>query len=939
MLRVTANSSGAGAHQYFFGYYSEYDLDVPKWHGKAAEKLGLSDQIQEQDFEKLCHNINPRNGNQLTARNAKNRIVAYDFTFSVPKSVSLVYSMTQDKDILKAFESAIEKTMVEVEAHAETRVRINGRNENRRTGNLVWGTFTHGESRPVNGVPDPQLHKHVFIFNATYDQTEEKWKAGKFRNLKANAPYFETVFKSHFASELQNAAYQVERNERDFELKDFGRDLIEKFSNRTLQIEERAKELGITYAEDKGALGAQTRAKKTKDLDRDKLYTLWKSRLTNEELELVFNAKNTPPNGGGLNGGKSLAVEKKKEMTAKEALDYSLSHNLERKSTVTEKEIFIHALKRSYGSVAPDELDRELKSRTDLKSKKDKEGNLVFTTQKALDEEQHLKKAAREGRGLMKRLNSTYTIKNREMSIEQANAVHHALKSKDFITIISGGAGTGKTWSIKEVAQGVKERKINFGAFAPSADASRHVQRKDGFENATTIAELLQSQKLQDGLKDGVIWIDEAGLVGNKTMNEVIHIAKQQNARILLTGDIKQHNSVERGDALRIIQKYGGIKPARISKIRRQQVDGYRDAVKAISDDRIEDGFHALEKMGAIKEAGDFNSLKENVANEYLASVKEKDNVLIVATTHSQGLSVTQTIREKLKDENLISNEETTFTTYRNLSFTEAQKQDLANYQKGMSIQFHQNLGSGIKRGAKYNVVGKDGSGNVLISENGNVFNNGNSIVLPLDKANHFSVYENKKIKLSEGDKIRITQNGYSKTKQRVNNGNILSVKGFDDGGNIIATTGKRDLTLDKDFGNLTHGYYTTSPASQGKSVNKVIVMQSSMSGKAASKEQFYVSASRGKFAISIHTDDKGNLLNSVKRPTQRMTATEIASESKSARIIGLKNKFKQFGSIYRAIKSRVADISKSRHKEGTIFNIRPKPAKQVSYAAPTRGR
>ena len=119
--------------------------------------------------------------------------------------------------------------------------------------------------------------------------------------------------------------------------------------------------------------------------------------------------------------------------------------------------------------------------------------------------------------------------------------------SNDFITIVSGGAGTGKTWSIKEVAEGVKEKGISFGAFAPSATASRQVQRKDGFKNATTIAELLKNEPLQKSLKNGVIWIDEAGLVGNKTMNQVINIAKKQEARILLTGDIKQHNSVERG--------------------------------------------------------------------------------------------------------------------------------------------------------------------------------------------------------------------------------------------------------------------------------------------------------------------------------------------------------------------------------------------------------
>ena len=190
MLRVTQKTSASGTHDYFFGYYSEVELDVAMWHGKAAEQLGLNGKIQEKDFEALCHNINPSTGEQLTARNAKDRTVGYDFTFSVPKSVSLVYALTEDKDIIKAFNASIEKTLVELEKHAETRVRINGKSENRQTGNLVWGTFTHGQSRPVEGVPDPHLHKHVFIFNATFDKQEEKWKAGQFRNLKANAPYF-----------------------------------------------------------------------------------------------------------------------------------------------------------------------------------------------------------------------------------------------------------------------------------------------------------------------------------------------------------------------------------------------------------------------------------------------------------------------------------------------------------------------------------------------------------------------------------------------------------------------------------------------------------------------------------------------------------------------------------------------------------------------------
>ena len=420
MLRITPNTSADGTNKYFFGYYSEVELDESKWYGKAAEKLGLEGKIKEKDFEAICHNTNPETGEQLTARNAKNRIVGYDFTFSIPKSVSLVYALTQDKEILESFNNAVINTMKEIEEKAETRVRVNGQQENRTTGNLIYGTFTHGESRPVEGVPDPHLHKHVFIFNATYDQVEDKWKAAKFRNLKADAPYYEVVFRSHFADELKQIGYQVERNKNDFEIKDFDRTLIGKYSNRTKQIEDRAKELGITFADDKAALGAKTRVQKKKDLDKEKLKETWDKRLTEKERELVYSAKNAPPTDSS---GSSI--------TPNEALEYSLTHNLERKSTVSEKDIFIHALKRSYGSVTPNEVKNALLKRKDLLSKTDEQGNKIYTTKKALQEEKFLKKSAREGRGLMKPINEGYTIKNEKLTIEQDNAVQHVLKSND----------------------------------------------------------------------------------------------------------------------------------------------------------------------------------------------------------------------------------------------------------------------------------------------------------------------------------------------------------------------------------------------------------------------------------------------------------------------------------------------------------------------------
>lgn len=560
------------------------------------------------------------------------------------------------------------------------------------------------------------------------------------------------------------------------------------------------------------------------------------------------------------------------------------------------------ALKRGIGQVSADEIKREYGIRKDILSKTDQRTkDKIITTREALDEEKKLIHSVRAGRGNHEPINKSYEVQNKQLSDEQAHAVNHALNSRDFITIITGGAGTGKTWSIKEVAQGVEASGKSFHAFAPSADASRGVQREEGFKDATTIAALLQDEKLQSKIKDGVMWIDESGMVGNKTMNQLIDVAKNQNARILLTGDTKQHNSVERGDAMRIIQDYGGTMPAFIKKIHRQKTDQYKSAVKHLSEGKVEKGYEKLDKMGAIKEVVDMNSLKTQVASEYADAAHKKENILVVATTHAQGAEATKAIRHKLKEQGALEMKDKAFTIHKDKSYTEAQKQDSANFQKGMSIQFHQNAAGGFKRGSTYDVMGFDKKGNVLVSAAVANEKKTESMVLPLKHSQRFSVYEKQEIGLAIGDKIRITKNGMSNEKKRLNNGEIMTVHGFDKGGNVLAFKGdkaKNIITLDKDYRNMTHGYYTTSPASQGKSVDKVIVMQSSASGKASSKEQFYVSASRGKFSISVYTDDKQYLLKSVKQSTTRTTAMKwrlprkICGISTSARKIFSKWQF-----------------------------------------------
>src|SRR6266480_3469251 len=148
MIRITQQDSAKDAKRYYAAadYYSEGQEIVGSWAGKGASRLGLAGTVDKLSFERLCDNLDPKTGKKLTVRTRSERTVGYDFTFSVPKSVSLLYAMSGDQDIMEAFRGAVDETMREIETEIKTRVRKNGQDTDRTTGNMVWAEFIHTTS-------------------------------------------------------------------------------------------------------------------------------------------------------------------------------------------------------------------------------------------------------------------------------------------------------------------------------------------------------------------------------------------------------------------------------------------------------------------------------------------------------------------------------------------------------------------------------------------------------------------------------------------------------------------------------------------------------------------------------------------------------------------------------------------------------------------------
>ncbi len=878
MIRCIQSSSKTQAKNYFSDALSksDYYLDNQelqgRYNGKLAERLKLEEFATKETFFKLCDNIDPQTGKSLTPRSKEERTVGYDINFHCPKSISILHALAKDGHILEAFQNSVSETMQDIEADSKTRVRKSGKYEDRETGELAWTEFTHQTARPVDGKdPDPHLHSHCFVFNATWDETEKRIKAGKFKDIKREMPYYQARFHKRLSDKMIALGYQVRATEQSFEIEGVPQKVIDLFSKRTGEIERIAREKGITDAKELGELGAKTRSKKQKGLTMAELKAGWRQQMKELSREDV---------SGDQDKAVRYAPVKQRDrqpdkLEATQCVDHALKHAFERASVVSDRRILVTAYKFALGNreITVDDITRSFQQDSRIIHVQEG-GRRLCTTKGVLQEEKRMVELARQGQGKLTPL--YHQAPDLKLNDEQAAAISTVLTTKNRVSIIRGAAGTGKTTLMREAVMLMEQAGRKVTVVAPTAQASRGVLREEGFSKAETVAKLLADEQMQQELQNGVLWVDEAGLLGTKDMTALLTLATDKNARLILGGDTRQHASVVRGDALRILNTVGGIQASSISKIYRQKEETYRAAVDDLSKGDVGRAFDKLESIGAIKT---IDPLKANaeLVTDYLKAVNNGKTALVISPTHKQGDEVTAAIRAKLREAGMIGEKEMAVKKLANLNLTEAQKEDWRNFAAGNVIQFNQNV-PGIKRGSAWAV--KEIHDKEVCIDDGQ----GTSITLPLNKAKSFDVFKSTEIGLSKGDKVQITRNGYDDKERRLNNGLTLEVVSINKQGKVTLKNkaSKAKYVLDKDFGHLNHAHCITSHASQGKTVDEVLIAQPSSTFGATDAKQFYVSVSRGRESVRIYTDDKQALLEHASEIGDRQSAIELVAKSSS---------------------------------------------------------
>jgi conjugative relaxase-like TrwC/TraI family protein len=869
--------------------YSEAGRIRGEWNGKLAEEWGLRGEVHELHFQRLSEGQHPLTGEQLvrhqTAReytNDQGELVktmehraGWDATFSAPKSVSLTALVGGDERVRAAHRESVRVALDEMERYVQA--RIGGNHPAETTGKWIAASFEHDTARPVYGYAAPQLHTHIFFFNLTETQSGDI-RPLQPRELYRTQQYATAIYRSELAHRLQELGYEIERGKSGQpEIEGYTQEYLEASSPRRQQIKEHLEQQGLFGAGAAQIAAHQTREKKFAHVTHEEM------RAKHQEMGETFGNQPKRIVVGAKERAHRLEHDPDtSQQMAQTAMTFSRDRNLEREAVADERSVLKDALKRSMGEATFAELQTEFEKRIkagefiEVESKTGAPGR-AFTTPEMIWHERDTINLMLAGQSKHEALASVETrrqIKREHTHLSQMQhaAVDKILASRDQVTALEGVAGAGKTTSLNAIRDAAEREGYDVRGLAPTSRAAQKL--KEAAVESSTLQRHLVREEQEHEAQKRLYLLDESSLASTKQMNEFLHRLREPD-RVLLVGDIRQHQAVEAGRPYQQLQE-AGIETARLDEIVRQRDPALRVVVEQLSRGEVREALQNLDRQGRVHEIADYDDRLKEIAREY---TRQPDGALVVSPDNQSRIEISEAIHREMQGKGLVDQREypvRVLVTRQEITGADRQWAgqyepcDVVHYSKGSTAL-------GIKPGEYATVKSVDGRQNQVTVEK----ENGETASYDPRRLYGVTLYRVSERMFAEGDRVQFTA---PYREQHVVNRELGTIEGIDESGNLAIhlDSGRKVAFNIRANPHLDHGYAVTSHSSQGETADRVLIhVDTERAGeKLINSRLAYVAVSRGQYDVQVYTNDKADLAEGLGREFSKQSAIQLSSSS-----------------------------------------------------------
>ena len=616
-------------------YYTAGEEPDGVWFNPHA-LFGLADggKVDSSDFHRLYNGFAPDTGAKLTQNaGSERRSAGLDLTFSADKSVSALWAIADPElrsEIEKAHNDAARVALEEtVLRHcAYTRIRNRDGDIEVLPADISAAMFQHGTSRDN----DPQLHTHCVIFNAARTHRDGKYRALHQHPVYSWMKAAGAVYRNALAWSLQERlGIRMEQYGKDGEftrIAGMPGDLIGHWSKRRAAIIEAAREMGFTVegnAPRAAAANKITRAGKSPDNDPEIRHRRWRGEaddfIEREALIASLLGKSEEITQEQVRALTEVLEDLPERLTREEAV-FRLPDIVERVGNATAGLLGRDAVATSIERVLlSPEVVRLTRQPRSAEGRADMAHTRLYSTRHNLQMEQEVRDtaagmAAGTGHSLSAQAIEAKVAGLLEagypLSEEQITAIRSVTSSGGRVAIIEGAAGSGKTTTLRPIADLYREHGQSIIATAVAWRTA--VALGNDVEARPFCVDKLLRLAARGGIDiDGntTIIVDEAGMLSTRQAHHILQLSERHGAKIVFAGDTQQQQPVEAGPGLRLIRDAVGS--VRVDRIRRQKAD-LEDILVHVHGETPETARFRAELMGEQERdriLGDYETMNE----------------------------------------------------------------------------------------------------------------------------------------------------------------------------------------------------------------------------------------------------------------------------------------------------------------------------------------